>query len=74
MTRLIFRIAVLMALAGCAGPQGDDLMGAGRSTDAEAAILAEPVAEAPVEAAPVTPDTSCDDPGDGIGGTGCSVD
>ncbi len=74
MIKLITRAAFLMVLAGCAGPQGDGLMGAGRSYDAEAVILAEPAEDAPVAAAPVSPDASCEDPGDGIGGTGCSVD
>jgi len=74
MIKVLFRVVVLMALAGCAGPQGDDLFDAGRSAEEDAYILVEPVADEPVAASPVAPDASCDDPGDGIGGTGCSVD
>lgn len=72
MIKAIGRLAFVMALAACAGPQGDDLLSTERTAGADAAVLVEPVAEAPV--APVAPDTSCEDPGDGIGGTGCSVD
>ncbi len=64
MIKLIIRTALLMALTGCAGSQFDEMAAPASEAGAEAVILAEPIA----------PDTSCEDPGDGIGGTGCSVD
>jgi hypothetical protein len=65
-------VASLVLLSACAGPD----LGDNRSEIADdlPAPMVEAAPEAPIAAAPVTPDILCDDPGDGIGGTGCPVD
>ncbi|MFK7940438.1 MAG: hypothetical protein AB8B82_13745 [Roseovarius sp.] len=67
--RPIVSLLGVLILAGCTGPMSD-LSGADKTSG-----LAEPVVEeAPIAAAPVAPAEICDDPGDGIGGTGCAVE
>ena len=63
--RRILALSSLVALTACAEPM-DDMKGAD-------GVMAEPmVEEAPVAAAPKA--EVCDDPGDGIGVTGCAVE
>lgn len=60
---------ILLILAGCAGPE-EELM----AEPAPADTMGGAVLEAPVAAAPLPSEVACDDPGDGIGGTGCPVE
>lgn len=60
---------ILLILTGCAEPEEEFVVPLGRSGPVEADVMEEPVA-----AAPVASEVACDDPGDGIGGTGCPVE
>ncbi len=63
----VLSLLSFLVVAACAGPMAD-MKGA-----EDAAVMAEPmIEEAPVAAAPKA--EVCDDPGDGIGGTGCAVE
>ena len=67
MINRVVSLIVLFGLAACAPPTPSEQKAAGAPDDV---VLAEPV----IEAAPTTADRICEDPEDGFGGTGCSVD
>ncbi len=62
----VLSIVFLFFIAACAAPPGEH-KASGAPDDVG---VAEPV----IEAAPSTVDGVCEDPEDGLGGTGCSVD
>ena len=64
--------ATLALLSACAAPAPEPLRTGG--AEADAAIMAEPMVEEAPSAAPDLTTETCDDPGDGIGGTGCPVE